>query len=155
LSAPRRPSRVHAPFPACGGALTALANGRILRKRDVAIDPVAHLARPDAPKRPGLAPALQRKHGRAVEAVSGEPDHLAVLRAARIGAPRGKVEEYVGGGDKKRVCEEDLGVGGRLVGEEHYERRTPFVEDRTEDEVDLGEAGRASLVLKCMLKARI
>jgi hypothetical protein len=51
--------------------------------------------------------------------------------------------------------EEDLRVGGRLVREEHYERWAPLVQDCAEDEVDLGEAGRASLVFKCMLKTRI
>lgn len=39
--------------------------------------------------------------------------------------------------------------------EEHYERRPSFVNDRTEDQVDLGEARRASLVLQRMLKTRI
>jgi hypothetical protein len=39
--------------------------------------------------------------------------------------------------------------------EEHYERRSSFVKNRTEDEVDLGEARRPSLMLQCMLEARI
>ena len=39
--------------------------------------------------------------------------------------------------------------------EEHYERRTSLVQDGAEDEVDLGEAGCASLVLQRMFKTRI
>jgi hypothetical protein len=74
-------------------------------------------------------------------------DHLAVFCTTRVGAPRRKIEENFGCGDEEGVREEDLRVRGRLVREEHYERRTPLVQDRTEDEVDLREAGRASLVL--------
>lgn len=39
--------------------------------------------------------------------------------------------------------------------EEHYEWRTPLVQDCAEDEVDLGEAGCSSLVLQRVLKTRI
>ena len=84
-----------------------------------------------------------------------EADHLAILRAARIGTPRGEVKEDVGGGDEERVREEDLRVGCRLVREEDYERRTPLVQDRAEDEVDLGEAGRAALELERVFQTRI
>jgi hypothetical protein len=87
--------------------------------------------------------------------VPRESDHFTVLCAARVGTPRREIEEDVGCGDKERVGEENLRVRGRLVREEHYERRPSFVNDRTEDQVDLGEARRASLVLQRMLKTRI
>jgi hypothetical protein len=87
--------------------------------------------------------------------VPGESDHLAVLCATRIGTPRREIKKDVGCGDKERVREENLRVGGRLVGKEHYERRASLVKDRTEDEIDLGEARRPSLMLQCMLKMRI
>jgi len=108
LSAYCRPSRVRAPFPARGGALATLPNRRALRERDVAIDPIAHLTRPHTPKGPTLAAPLQREHSRAVEAVPGESDHFAVLRATRVGAARWEIEKYVGGGDVEWVREEDL-----------------------------------------------
>jgi hypothetical protein len=53
------------------------------------------------------------------------------------------------------VREEDLRVGRRLVREEDYERRTPLVQYRAEDEVDLRETGRAALELERVLQARI
>ena len=156
LSPYRRPCGINAPFPARGGgALATLPHGRVHRKRDVAIDPVAHLACSHAPKRPAPPPPLQREHRRSFEAVSRKSDHLAVLCATRVGAARREIEEDIGCGDEERVCEEDLRVGGRLVREEHYERRTPLVQDGAEDEVDLGEAGCASLVLQRMFKTRI
>ena len=84
-----------------------------------------------------------------------ESYHFAVLCATRVGAARWEIEENVGRGDEDRVGEENLRVGGRLVREEHYERRTSLVQDCAKDEVDLGETGCASLVLQCVLKARI
>ncbi len=51
--------------------------------------------------------------------------------------------------------EEYLGVGGRLVREEDDEGRASLVEDRAEDEVDLWETGRASLVLERVLESRV
>jgi hypothetical protein len=77
----------------------------------------------------------------------GESYHFAVLCATRVGAARWEIEEYVGRRDEDWVREENLRVGGRLVREEHYERRASLVQYRTEDEVDLGEAGCTSLVL--------
>jgi hypothetical protein len=97
---------------------------------------------------------LEREHRRAVEAVAREADHLAVLRATRVGTPRGEIED-VGGGDEERVREEDLRVGRRLVREEGYERRTPLVQDRAGDGVHLGKAGCAALELKRVLQTRI
>ena len=160
LSTHRRPRRA-LPIRTRRRALATLSNGslarrRILGKRHVAVDPIAHLARAHAAKGGRVpAAALEREHGGAVEAVAREADHLAVLRAARVGTPRGEVEEDVGGGDEERVREEDLRVGRRLVREEDYERRTPLVQDRAEDEVDLWEAGRAALELECVLQTRI
>lgn len=160
LSAHRRPRRT-LPIRARRRALATLPEGslpkrRVLRERDVAVDPIAHLARAHAAKGgPVPAAALEREHRRAVEAVAREADHLAVLRAARVGTPRGEIEEDVGGGDEERVREEDLRVGRRLVREEDYERRTPLVQDRAEDEVDLREAGRAALELERVLQPRI
>lgn len=84
-----------------------------------------------------------------------ESYHFAVLCATRVGAARWEIEENVGHRDEDWVREENLRVGGGLVREEHYERRTSLVQDCAEDEVDLGETGCASLVLQCMLKARI
>jgi len=163
LSAHHRARRVHAPFPARTRrrGLAALPDasagpaGRVVHKRDVAVDPIAHLARAHAAKGSMPTAALQREHRRAVKAVAWEPDHLAVLGAARVWAPRREIEEDVGGGHEERVREEDLRVGRRLVREEHYERRTPLVQDRAEDEVDLREAGCASLELERVLEARI
>ena len=163
LSAHHRARRVHAPFPARTRrrGLAALPDAsagpasRVVRKRDVAVDPIAHLARAHAAKGSMPTAALQREHRRTVEAVAWEPDHFAVLGAARVWAPRREIEEDVGGGDEERVREEDLRVGRRLVREEHYERRTPLIQDRAEDEVDLREAGRASLELERVLQARI
>jgi hypothetical protein len=71
---------------------SSLARWRILGKRDVAVDPVAH-----------LAAALEREHGGAVGAMAREADHLAVLRAAWVGIPRGEIEEDIDGGDEERV----------------------------------------------------
>lgn len=147
LSTHHRGSRIRAPFPTRGRALATIPNRRAFRERDVAIDPVAHLTCPNTPKGPALAAPLQREHGRAVEAMPGESYHFAVLRATRVGASRREIEENVGRGDVDRVREENLRVGGRLVREEHYERRASLIQDCAEDEVDLGEAGRASLVL--------
>jgi len=134
LSAHRRPRRRALPIRTRRRALAALPEGslakrRVLGKRDVAVDPVAHLARAHAAKGgpPVPAAALEREHRGAVEAVAREADHLAVLGAARVGTPRGEIEEDVGGGDEERVREEDLRVGRRLVREEDYERRTPLV----------------------------
>jgi len=160
LSAHRRPRRA-LPIRTRRRALAtlpddSLARRRLLGKRDVAVDPIAHLARAHAAKGgPVSAATLEREHGRAVEAVAREADHLAVLRAARVGTPRREIEEDVGGGDEERVREEDLRVGRRLVREEDYERRTPLVQYRAEDEVDLREAGRAALELERVLQTRI
>jgi hypothetical protein len=147
LSTYRRASGVRAPFPTRGRALATFPNRRVLCKCDVAIDPVAHLTCTHTPKGPALAAPLQREHSRAVEPMPRESYHLAVLCAAWVGAARWEIEENVGRGDKEWVREENLRVGGRLVREEHYERRTSLVQDCAEDEVDLGEAGCASLVL--------
>ena len=143
----RRASRVRAPFPTRGGALATFPNRRSLRERNVAIDPIAHLTCPNTPKGPALAAPLECEHGRAVEAMPRESYHFTVLGATRVGTARWEIEENVGRGDEDRMGEENLRVGGRLVREEHYERRTSLVQDCAEDEVDLGEAGRASLVL--------
>jgi hypothetical protein len=156
LSTYHRPWGIRAPFPTCGGgALAALTHGRVLRERDVAVDPIAHLACSHAPKGPTPAATLKREHSRAIEAVPREADHLAVLRATRVGAARGEIEEDISRGDEEWVREEDLRVGGRLVREEHYKRWTPLVQDCAEYEVDLGEARCASLVLQCMLETRV
>jgi hypothetical protein len=146
LSTYRRASGIRAPFPTRGRALAAFPNRRALCERDVAIDPIAHLTCPHTPKGPALAAPFQREHSRAVEAMPRESYHFAVLCAAWVGAARWEIEENVGRGDEDWVREEDLRVGGRLVREEHYERRTSLVQDCAEDEVDLGEAGCASLV---------
>src|SRR6266851_2686422 len=79
LRAHRRPRRVRAPLPtrARRRALAALPSPRtattatttaaarfrrrILQKRNVAVDPIAHLARAHAPKGPAAAAALQRE----------------------------------------------------------------------------------------------
>ena len=108
LSPYRRPCGVNAPFPARGGALATLPHGRVYGERDVAIDPVAHLACSHAPKRPAPATPLQREHRRSVEAMSRKSDHLAVLCATRVGAAGWEVEKDIGRGDEERVCEEDL-----------------------------------------------
>ena len=76
-----------------------------------------------------------------------ESYHFAVLCATGVRATRWEIEENVGRGDEDWVREENLRVGGRLVREEHYERRTSLVQDCAEDEVDLRETGRAPLVL--------
>jgi hypothetical protein len=44
-----------------------------------------------------------------------EPDHLAVVHAARVRAPAREVIEYLGGGDESRVGEENLRVWRRLM----------------------------------------
>jgi hypothetical protein len=148
-------SGIRAPFPTRRRTLATFPNRRVLCECDVAIDPIAHLTCPNTPKGPALAAPLQREHGRAVEAMPGESYHFAVLCATRVGAARWEIEENVGCGDEDWVREKNLRIGGRLVREEHYERRTSLVQDCAEDEVDLGEAGCASLVLQCMLKPRI
>lgn len=43
------------------------------------------------------------------------------------------------------MCEENLRVGGRLVGEEDDEWRSLFSQDGPESEIDLGETGCSSL----------
>jgi hypothetical protein len=109
LSPYRRPCGVNAAFPARGGgALATLSHGRVHGERDVAIDPVAHLACSHAPKRPAPPAPLQREHRRSVEAMSRKSDHLAVLCATRVGAAGWEVEKDIGRGDEERVCEEDL-----------------------------------------------
>jgi hypothetical protein len=167
LSAHHRARRIHAPFPARARArarrrrFAALPDakpgpaGRIVRKRNVAVDPIAHLARADASKGSVPTTAFQREHRSTVEAVAREPDHLAVLCAARVRTTRREIKEDVGGGHEERVRKEDLRVGRRLVREEHYEWWTSLVQDRAEDEVDLREAGRASLELERVLEPRI
>ena len=143
LRAHRRPRRIRAPLPtrarrralaalpsprtATTTTTTARFRRRILQKRNIAVDPIAHLARAHAPKGPPRAAALQRENRRALEAAPREADHLAVLRAARVRAPRREVEEDVGGGYEERVREEDLRVGRRLVREEHDEGRASLV----------------------------
>ena len=108
LSTYCRPCGVHAPLPARRGALATLPHRRVLGKRDVAIDPIAHLACSHPPKRPAPPAPLQREHGRAVQAVSRKSDHLAVLCATRVRAARWEVKEDIGCGDEEWVCEEDL-----------------------------------------------
>ena len=51
------------------------------------------------------------------------------------------------------MCEEYLRVGSRLVGKENNEGRALLVEDGTENKVNLGKTGCATLVLKSMLQA--
>jgi len=164
LSTHRRPCSIRArAFPThrrrgfAAAPLPAGARGILLCQRDLAVDPIAHLARAHATAEAcaGALAISEREDDSAVEAVAGEADHLAVLCAAGVRAAGGEVCEYVGGGDEDGVREEYLRVGRGLVREEHDERRAPLVEDRAEDEVDLRETGRAPLVLHRVLEARV
>jgi hypothetical protein len=88
LSTYRRPYCVHAPFPVRGGGALAasLPYGHVPGERDVAIDPITHLACSHASKAPAPATTLQRKNCRTVKAVPRKSDHLTVFCATRVGA---------------------------------------------------------------------
>lgn len=88
LSTYHRPYSVQAPFPICGGGALAasLPYGCVLGERDIAIDPIAHLACSHAPKAPAPAATLQRENCRTVKPVPRKSDHLAVFCATWVGA---------------------------------------------------------------------
>lgn len=148
-----RATRIDAALGALGAPTVAPDRDALVVEAHLAVDPVAHLPALDALAIPPTA--LDVKHLRTLGAAPREADHLAVVCAARIRAASGVVEEEVRSGDVRAVGEDDLGIGGGLVGEEDEEAGAFLVEQCAEGEVDLGEARRAALARECVCDAHV
>lgn len=53
------------------------------------------------------------------------------------------------------MCEEDLGIGCRLMGEKYKEARLFFVKNCAEGEIDLWKAGGSSLSNKSVAQSHV
>ena len=143
-----------APVAAARLAAGALAGRRrLLLEADVAVDPVAHGSRPYALA--VLAAPSHAQNAGGIDSTPGESYHLAVLGAAGIGAAGRVVVEDRLVGDEGIMREEYLGVGRRLMREQHDEARLLLVQDGAQSEVDLGEAWGAPLLEEGMRESDI
>ena len=143
-----------APVAAARLAAGALAGRRrLLLEADVAVDPVAHGSRPYALA--VLAAPSHAQNAGGIDSTPGESYHLAVLGAAGIGAAGRVVEEDRLVGDEGVMRKEYLGVGGRLMREQHDEARLLLIQDGAQGEVDLGEAWGAPLLEEGMRQSDI
>ena len=108
-------------LPAIHTALRSLA--ALIRKHRsfietyIAVDPIAHLLR--FYLLPIPTPPFNRENNRTLQTPSWEADHLAIFRTARVRTTIRKVVEYFLRWNKERMCEENLGIRGRLMGEQN------------------------------------
>jgi hypothetical protein len=98
----------------------------VLTETHIAVNPVTHLLGLDPPKPPF---PLYLEHRSGLLTPARKPDHLTVVSTTRVWASGGVIIEDIFVGDVRRVCEEDLGIGCRLMRKEHEKTWSFLVQD--------------------------